>query len=274
MPTMPMLDNTSEEGDAVEVETLQAAQPRPPSQTPQQGQSERQSILPVHNDAGPPNMAPRPSFKQDETTQLVTQNQSQPAPTIVERIRMEHSTEVPSAGSPPKQVDPLQTPTSHQEKEKSPQPLLTPPTSPPPASRSELEQALESLRNQNRRDAKYAPDAAPERKGESPLKAAPAPLPENQASAGVVPEQIVITHKELQPPKADSPRLVPALATPERKSHTEMQQSELQPPTIHVTIGRIEVKATTPAPLPKRSASAPTTMSLDEYLRRRQGGNQ
>jgi hypothetical protein len=52
------------------------------------------------------------------------------------------------------------------------------------------------------------------------------------------------------------------------------QQSEIQAaPTINVTIGRIEVRATTPATQPRRQPPGAQTMSLDEYLRRRnQGG--
>jgi hypothetical protein len=50
---------------------------------------------------------------------------------------------------------------------------------------------------------------------------------------------------------------------------------EIQPaPTIHVTIGRIEVRATAPqaaAAAPARRASAPAVLTLDEYLRRRDG---
>jgi hypothetical protein len=44
-------------------------------------------------------------------------------------------------------------------------------------------------------------------------------------------------------------------------------------PIIHVTIGRIEVRATAPqaAAAPARRASAPAVMTLDEYLRRRDG---
>ena len=38
-------------------------------------------------------------------------------------------------------------------------------------------------------------------------------------------------------------------------------------PTIQVTIGRIEVRATPPASPPKRKRTAPVVMSLDEYLR-------
>lgn len=41
-------------------------------------------------------------------------------------------------------------------------------------------------------------------------------------------------------------------------------------PVIQVTIGRIEVRATQPAPQPSRPRSAaPNAMSLEEYLRRR-----
>lgn len=43
-------------------------------------------------------------------------------------------------------------------------------------------------------------------------------------------------------------------------------------PAIHVTIGRIEVRATpAPAPAPRKPATAPV-MSLDEYLKMRNGG--
>jgi hypothetical protein len=52
------------------------------------------------------------------------------------------------------------------------------------------------------------------------------------------------------------------------------QQEPPPAPTIHVTIGRIEVRAT-PAPssaLPSRPKPAPT-MSLDDYLRQRNGGS-
>ena len=52
----------------------------------------------------------------------------------------------------------------------------------------------------------------------------------------------------------------------------ETMQIEKSTPTIHVTIGRIEVRAT-PAPIQNQPRpKAPDTMSLDEYLRRRNGG--
>lgn len=42
--------------------------------------------------------------------------------------------------------------------------------------------------------------------------------------------------------------------------------------TIHVSIGRIEVRATPPVALPPPAAKAPAVMGLDDYLRRRGGG--
>jgi hypothetical protein len=40
----------------------------------------------------------------------------------------------------------------------------------------------------------------------------------------------------------------------------------LSEPTINVSIGRIEVRAVTPPPVPKHSNHGPKPMSLDEYL--------
>jgi hypothetical protein len=59
---------------------------------------------------------------------------------------------------------------------------------------------------------------------------------------------------------------------PGLKTQSTTPETRENPPTIHVTIGRIEVKATPPTAAPKRRASASPTMSLDEYLRRRSGG--
>jgi hypothetical protein len=44
------------------------------------------------------------------------------------------------------------------------------------------------------------------------------------------------------------------------------------PPTIQVTIGRIEVRAAPPEPAPAKRAPRPPLMTLDEYLRQRRGG--
>jgi hypothetical protein len=67
-----------------------------------------------------------------------------------------------------------------------------------------------------------------------------------------------------------------------REFHSSSQQSaplaqEAQSaPTIHITIGRIEVRATTPvaATPPRKQTLAAPTLSLDEYLRRRNAGGE
>jgi hypothetical protein len=43
-------------------------------------------------------------------------------------------------------------------------------------------------------------------------------------------------------------------------------------PTIHVTIGRVEVRATPPAAADAPAPAAPAVVGLDDYLRRRGGG--
>lgn len=87
------------------------------------------------------------------------------------------------------------------------------------------------------------------------------------------PRHIDVTPIERQsqaPPKGS--QIVPALEIPAFKPQSRDPEIREQIPTIHVTIGRIEVKAVPPAAAPKRRASASPTMSLDEYLRRRSGG--
>jgi hypothetical protein len=52
-----------------------------------------------------------------------------------------------------------------------------------------------------------------------------------------------------------------------------MRAADVAPPTIHVTIGRIEVRATPPPPAqPRPRAAAAPILTLDEYLRRRASG--
>lgn len=75
--------------------------------------------------------------------------------------------------------------------------------------------------------------------------------------------QIIVKQPE-SPKEVDSPASQPLLA-----------QSSIKQPTstIQVTIGRVEVRAISSNPLPKKRRSAPPVMSLDEYLHRRsQGG--
>jgi hypothetical protein len=50
------------------------------------------------------------------------------------------------------------------------------------------------------------------------------------------------------------------------------QSAATEPPMIQVTIGRIEIRATPPAASVKRSTPSSSTLSLDDYLRARDGG--
>lgn len=57
-------------------------------------------------------------------------------------------------------------------------------------------------------------------------------------------------------------------------ANARRKQTPQPEPTIHVTIGRVEVRAAPPAaPPPKARRSEPPVMSLDEYLRKRAGGD-
>lgn len=68
-------------------------------------------------------------------------------------------------------------------------------------------------------------------------------------------------------PKVRSSTKVGSLVPP------QADESLARSPTIHVTIGRVEVRATPPPASPSRTQRpAPSVMNLDEYLRRRAGG--
>jgi hypothetical protein len=72
-----------------------------------------------------------------------------------------------------------------------------------------------------------------------------------------------------QPPAVVAKPLVKPYVEPTAFKRAE----QLAPtPTIQVTIGRIEVRATPPATQPPKPRTASPVMSLDEYLRLRQGG--
>jgi hypothetical protein len=59
----------------------------------------------------------------------------------------------------------------------------------------------------------------------------------------------------------------------ENTEHAMERSDEATTPTIQVTIGRIEVRATVAAATPARKTPAKSpTMSLDEYLKQRNGG--
>jgi len=65
----------------------------------------------------------------------------------------------------------------------------------------------------------------------------------------------------------------PRLASPRAGVRAEAGASPVAEPTIRVTIGRIEVRATAPAPPPVPAARpAGPRLTLEEYLRRRSEG--
>jgi hypothetical protein len=68
-------------------------------------------------------------------------------------------------------------------------------------------------------------------------------------------------------------RMETSLAREQRENRLFLAEAAPAPaPTIHVTIGRIEIRATPAAPAPARPAAPrPPGMSLDDYLRRRDG---
>ncbi|HEX4953034.1 MAG TPA: hypothetical protein VF017_06540 [Thermoanaerobaculia bacterium] len=66
------------------------------------------------------------------------------------------------------------------------------------------------------------------------------------------------------PPRLPHFPQLAALASAARRSEA--------PPRVEVTIGRIEVRATsTPSAAPARRAAGASAMSLEDYLRRRDG---
>lgn len=108
---------------------------------------------------------------------------------------------------------------------------------------------------------------------------------ESQGSATLVDVEVVpqtrsdsgtLSRGELQPATPNARAVViakPADQTVQVPLETRAESSQT-PPTIEVTIGRIEVRAVTPpAPPPSsRQRQAPPKMSLDDYLRAQSGG--
>jgi hypothetical protein len=74
--------------------------------------------------------------------------------------------------------------------------------------------------------------------------------------------------------RSQPPPIQTELTPRETSTVHKMEQAPpaAEPPTIHVTIGRIEVRATTPAVPAKQAPRSSSALSLDEYLRSREGG--
>lgn len=90
------------------------------------------------------------------------------------------------------------------------------------------------------------------------------------------------THERPSYPPQQSPRslvtpAMPSLAVPPVRPRFEAQRvatrAPATPPTVHVTIGAVEVRAVgDPAPKRAKSPAANPVMSLEEYLKQRAGG--
>jgi hypothetical protein len=203
--------------------------------------------------ASQPTAAERPGSDQDQNLRFNYRRPDPSAPVLIERIREEHFTEINPAGNWPKLIQPLSAPILRTEKEAAAPSALMPVIQPPPSPKPQP-----------------APD--PDRQSSAPAQPVPDKTVEQRVSMRVTPEQIILTRREQQP-KTDARQLVPAQVSERGQTQASLTSpNAAQAPTINVTIGRIEVKASNPAPLSKRSASAPVHMSLDEYLRQRQGG--
>ena len=114
-----------------------------------------------------------------------------------------------------------------------------------------------SVREPTREPARMA--SRPEAAAQGEDKAAP-PLQTRAVSSAVKP-------LEVHPRKAPSPRprSVPAAQQKHAEAHSSAPST---PPDIHVTIGRVEVRAVVP-PAPANTAAKPAPMlSLDEYLQK------
>jgi len=84
-------------------------------------------------------------------------------------------------------------------------------------------------------------------------------------------ERVVQERSDRVQPQASQARFAPRATAPQSRK-AEQPPPAVEPPTIHVTIGRIEVRATSPAAAAKHSPRSTSTLSLDEYLRSRDGG--
>jgi len=112
----------------------------------------------------------------------------------------------------------------------------------------------------------------------------PPALDSGSVSSGKMPSQAAVAAPTLRtgslqpaplPPPPAAPRLVIPPAPrrlPETRSERQDHGGNAAPP-VHVSIGRIEIRATTPPRAPvRKESSAPQPLGLDDYLRQRARG--
>jgi hypothetical protein len=107
------------------------------------------------------------------------------------------------------------------------------------------------------------------------LAASPASAERREADASHVVEHLKAPHAELQaarPPVALTRGMPPRRGRMDRHQPAASDSLAAPSPAIHVTIGRVDVRASSPRPpRPQAAPSGASGMTLDEYLRQRAG---
>lgn len=71
----------------------------------------------------------------------------------------------------------------------------------------------------------------------------------------------------LVPLRAQVVAVLPSFTDRRERGHSRREESHLSEPTVHVSIGRVEVRATRESPVPQRvQRKRPSPLSLDDYL--------
>jgi len=194
-----------------------------------------------------------------------------------------------------------EAPTVTQADKSEPAPRPTFAAVPPAQALSESEQALELSASSTESEVRSEKSSLPERSDMRPRVAHPAPVAEpsgalNESSprsgvtrsdSGVEPS-VELPSKQPEPVRAkvgepvknDLPSAIPVTAIPRRRPASlrltdtrnqvrSVDRESSSDRTIHVTIGRIEVRAMQSEPAPPKPAQPRPRISLEEYLRQR-----
>ena len=270
-PIFPAADQATETEEFIEVENRQKPGARKTAPAPGREQPETEEIQPQRSERGPSNAMALLRPRSDEDQGFVRQAPSPVASKYPE----------PILGVIPPAVPPIRVvPTSAARVELSDlskKSSLTPAKDesamlPPTAPRSHAV-STDPESHQTRALAKEISPQSPMTESTTFMPASVPPVAQPANERKVIPERIEVIRGEPRPlTSVNSPQIVPFVTLPELKPRRSAPEAQEQPPTIQVTIGRIEVKAATSGPPQKHRSSASATMSLEEYLRRRQRG--
>jgi hypothetical protein len=73
--------------------------------------------------------------------------------------------------------------------------------------------------------------------------------------------------------KAPTPQVAFTPTVSTRLPYEIEQPAAAESQTIHVTIGRVEIRAAAAPPLPRKASPRPPAMSLEQYLKQRRGAS-